>query len=256
MKLVRFPAGKFLMGSLDSEANRLRSEEQHEVEISRPFLLGAYEVTQAQYQKVMGNNPSFFSATGAGKDKVAGVDTRNFPVESVTWDEAVVFCNKLSALPAEKAAGRVYRLPTEAEWEYACRGRAKEYAPYSLGRTLTVAQANFGGSGGFIAPPPVRPARALQRTCPVGSYKPSATGLFDMHGNVWEWCQDWYDGTYYTHSPRKDPPGPPTGRSRVARGGAWFNPEQILRSAYRGYATPATRGYGIGFRVLCLSGSR
>jgi formylglycine-generating enzyme required for sulfatase activity len=252
MKLVRFPAGKFLMGSPRDESGRAANEEQHEVEISRSFALGACEVTQEQYQKVTGNNPSYFSLSGAGRAQVAKLDTRPFPVERVSWHEAVAFCKQLSELPAEKAARRVYRLPTEAEWEYAGRGRAREYTPFALGRTLASTQANFGGSTAWGPPP----GPALKRTCPVGSYKPSAAGLYDVHGNVWEWCSDWYDGTYYARSPRKDPQGPPSGSSRVARGGAWFNPAQFLRSAYRGYATPATRGYGIGLRVVCVSGSR
>ncbi len=122
MKLVLIPAGKFLMGSARDEKGHHPSEEpQHEVVISQPFYMGVYEVTQGQYRQVMGNNPSFYSPRGEARDEVAGLDTDNFPVENVTWHDAQAFCQRLSALWRERAAGRVYRLPTEAEWEYACR---------------------------------------------------------------------------------------------------------------------------------------
>ena len=131
------------MGSPRVEAGRLDDEEQHEVEITRPFYMGMYTVTQAEYEEVMGQNPSYFSATGDGKDKVAGMDTRQFPVEMVTWNDAVEFCRKLSQLPAEQQAGRVYRLPTEAEWEYSCR--AGTTTPFHFGNSLSSNQANTDG---------------------------------------------------------------------------------------------------------------
>src|SRR5262245_5903547 len=143
MKLVRIPAGKFKMGSPADEVSRTPYELQHEVEISKPFYLGVYEVTQAEFQKVMGTNPSSFASSGSNAAKVRGMDTTRFPVDSVTWTEAKTFCEKLSALPAEKGARRVYRLPTEAEWEYACRAGAKEYAPFHFGKSLSSKQANF-----------------------------------------------------------------------------------------------------------------
>src|SRR5262245_53556628 len=120
MKLVRIPAGKFTMGSPTDEVSRTPSEHQHEVEISKSFFLGVYEVTQAEFKKVMGTNPSAFAPGGARAASVGGMDTTKFPVESVTWTEAKDFCDKLSALRAEKGARRAYRLPSEAEWEYAC----------------------------------------------------------------------------------------------------------------------------------------
>ena len=138
MKLVLIPAGKFLMGSPKDEKERWPDEEQHEVSITKPFYLGVYVVTQAEYEKVMGNNPSYFSAKGDGKDSVKDMDTGQFPVEAVSWDDAVAFCKKLSELPEEKKAGRVYRLPTEAEWEYACRAGTKTAFPL---RQLAVVQA-------------------------------------------------------------------------------------------------------------------
>ena len=194
----------------------IRNEEQHEVSITKPFYLGVYVVTQAEYEKVMGNNPSWFSAKGDGKDKVKDMDTGQFPVEKVSWDDAVAFCKKLSELPEEKKAGRVYRLPTEAEWEYACRAGTK--TAFHYGDSLSSKQANFNGNfpyGGADKGP------YLGRTAKVGSYAANAFGLYDMHGNVWEWCQDWYDENYYKNSPKEDPPGPAQGLHRVVRGGGW-----------------------------------
>src|SRR5262249_31361738 len=190
MELVRIPAGKFRMGSLPSEPGRGDDEDEHEVEITRPFYLGAYEVTQAQYEKIMGHNPSWFHADGGGGRGSAGLDTAVFPVEYVRWSDAVEFCKRLSARPEERRLRRTYRLPTEAEWEYACR--AGTTAPFHHGPTLDAAQANFDGAG-------------LKRTARVGSYSPNACGLYDMHGNVWEWCADWYEADFYRTGPRRGP---------------------------------------------------
>jgi formylglycine-generating enzyme required for sulfatase activity len=248
MKLVRIPAGKFQMGSPRDEANRSDNEEQHEVEISRPFYLGVYEVTQAQYEAVMGSNPSHFSATGGGKDKVKGLDTSQFPVERVSWKEAVEFCEKLSALDAKKGNKRVCRLPTEAEWEYACRGGAASADPFHFGTSLSSTQANFNGDHPYGGAPH---GPNLERTCEVGSYKPNRFGLYDMHGNVWEWCADWHGEKYYKNSPRKDPTGPTTGTARVLRGGSWDFGGRYCRAAYRGYYVPGDRDVNFGFRVAC-----
>jgi formylglycine-generating enzyme required for sulfatase activity len=202
--------------------------------------MGAHEVTQAQYQKVMGTNPSYYSAGGGGRAAVKGVETRQFPVDQVAWPDAVKFCAKLSALPAEKGARRVYRLPTEAEWEYACRAGTK--TPFHCGNGLTPKEANVGeGTRG-----PVK----------VGSYKPNAWGLYDMHGNVWEWVHDVHDRDYYRHSPKKDPPGPRAGGNRVARGGGWGYAPAVCRSAFRGFLTPNFRHTQVGFRVACTLGAR
>jgi formylglycine-generating enzyme required for sulfatase activity/tetratricopeptide (TPR) repeat protein len=242
MKFVLIPAGKFLMGSPDSEEGREEDEgPQHEVELTHPFYLGIHPVTQKQYKQVMGKNPSQFTHTNGGGAK--------HPVEQISWEEAVEFCCRLSALTEEKAAGRAYRLPTEAEWEYACRGRANSPSPFSFGDSLSSAQANFNGNnpyGGAAA------GEYLHRTTPVGSFQPNAFGLFDMHGNVWEWCQDWYDENYYSQSPRQDPQGPPKGESRVIRGGGCFDDGHGCRSAVRDSGEPdAHRGH-IGFRVVCV----
>jgi formylglycine-generating enzyme required for sulfatase activity len=251
MKLVRIAPGKFLMGSPASSAGRGAEEHRHEVQISRPFFLGVYTVTQAQYQKVIGTNPSYFSRTGTGRALVGGLDTSHFPVETVSWDDAVAFCEKLSALPAEKRARRVCRLPSEAEWEYACR--AGTTTPFHFGKSLSSTQANFDGSRpyGRAAKGPV-----LDRTCKVGSYKPNAWGLHDMHGNVWQFCADWHDPNYYKLSPRKDPAGPKAGTYRVIRGGSWVNPGQYCRAAMRTLEHPAATSYVIGFRVACDIGGR
>jgi formylglycine-generating enzyme required for sulfatase activity len=239
MKLVRIPSGTFTMGSPKDEAGRKSDEDEHTVEITRPFYLGECEVTQAQYAKVMGSNPSYFSRDGAGKKDVEKLDTGAFPVDSVSWEDAVAFCKNLSELPAEKKAARRYRLPTEAEWEYACRGGARESTVFHFGNSLTARQANF--------------ARRLGRTAAVGSSgKPNAFGLSDLHGNVAEWCADHYDRDYYRTSPKKDPAGPALGERRVVRGGSWQSPLKECRCAARQGFDPSVRNVGFGFRVVCV----
>jgi formylglycine-generating enzyme required for sulfatase activity len=240
MKLVRIDPGKFLMGSPAAEPERepwdTGNEWQHEVEITKPFYLGVHEVTQEQYCKVMGNNPSRFTAAGEGQD------TSNFPVEQVSWHDAVKFCQKLSALAVEKQAKRTYRLPTEAEWEYACRGGRS--SPFHFGNTITSAKANFSDS-------------KLGRTTSVGSYLPNDFGLYDMHGNVWEWCSDWYAKDYYKQSPRQNPQGPQTGDRRVLRGGSWYCVATYCRAAIRVVLDPGVRYNDLfGFRVVCVAGAR
>jgi formylglycine-generating enzyme required for sulfatase activity len=250
MKLVLIPRGKFKMGSPGEEKGRGKDEEQHEVEVPKAFYLGIYEVTQKQFEAVMGFNPSYFSATakgregaqyldwskpGGGKDKVKDLGgTGEFPVENVSWDEAVEFCKNLSALPVEQKAGRKYRLPSEAEWEYACRGGASSYQVFHFGQRLSSEQANFRGTGpyGGAAKGPW-----LGRTCKVGSYKPNAFGLFDMHGNVWEWCSDKYE---------KDQD------FRVRRGGDWVGGGELCRSAIRRRRAPDDRRFNLGFRTVLV----
>jgi serine/threonine protein kinase/formylglycine-generating enzyme required for sulfatase activity len=243
MELVLIPAGKFLMGSPPEEKDRRDDEEQHEVEITRPFYLGRHEVTQAEYEKVMGHNPSYFAPGGAGAAEVKGLDTGSFPVDSVTWEDAREFCRRLSDLPAERASRRVYRQPTEAEWEYACRGGARESVPFHSGHVLPADQANFG--------------RNVGRTTPVGSFpKANGFGLLDMHGNVSEWCSDRYDRGYYHVSPVRDPSGPDRGGRRVLRGGSWERPAGECRSAGRRGFDPGVRNIGFGFRVVCVPPAR
>jgi formylglycine-generating enzyme required for sulfatase activity len=243
MKMVRIPAGTFTMGSPLSEAGRDNSEAQHEVEITRSFFLGIYHVTQGEYEKVVGRNPSHFCPTGGGAAVLKGLDWRTLPVEHVSWDDAVAFCKKLSAMPGERAARRVYRLPTEAEWEYACRGGAKAPLAYHYGDKLAMNQANVSGAG-------------VNRTSKVGSYKPNAWGLYDMHGNVWQMCHDYYDANYYRVSPKKDPTGPKAGTNWVARGGSWLNGPSQCRTAFRAWVSPNQRNNIVGFRVICHIGGR
>jgi formylglycine-generating enzyme required for sulfatase activity len=237
------------MGSPKEKEDRNgEDEDQHEVEITRPFFMGAYEVTQEEYVKVMGKNPSYFSAEGEGKKKVKGLNTDRFPVEQVSWEDAREFCKKLSDRVEEKQAGRVYRLPTEAEWEYACRGGAGDATHFHVGQTLSSPQANFDGT---------RPYQAdegpnLGRTAAVGSYKPNAFGLSDMHGNVAEWCADSYLKDYYRKSPGKDPPGPKGGDLRVYRGGSWLDDGKDCRSAARNSSLPTFKGSAYGFRVVLV----
>src|SRR5262249_12534999 len=236
MTLLRIPKGRFLMGSPLAEQERNPNETQHEVNLTRPFYLGAYLVTQEQYQRVMGKNPSHFSRTGAGKvyvQRIADDDLKRFPVENVSWEEAVTFCRKLSELPEEKRLGRVYRLPSEAEWEYACR--AGTSTPFHFGAKASGDEANFSGHAPYNGAPK---GPYLSRTARVGSYPPNAWGLFDMHGNVWEWCSDRFEFYYTVKGPRKDPRGPDSGKQRSARGGSWGNQGRDCRSAVRGAFDP------------------
>jgi formylglycine-generating enzyme required for sulfatase activity len=253
MKLVRIPAGKFTMGSPKTEKDRSDNEMEHKVEITKPFYMGIHEVTQKQYKAVIGKNPSYFSSEGKGKDEVKGLDTDDFPVEQVSWEDAQKFCTKLTTLEKKKGLERVYRLPTEAEWEYACRGGTRSSTPFHYGNSLSSLQANFDGNYPYGG---ADKERYLARTTTVGSYKKNGFGLYDMHGNVWEWCQDWYDKDYYQNSPKKDPKGPDKVEFRVLRGGSWILNGWVCRSAYRFYNVPGGRYGSLGFRVVCSVGVR
>ena len=219
LDLVPVAAGTFGMGSTYSESGRQADETYHIVVLSRPFWMGRTPVTQAQYEAVMGNNPSHFKRA-------------DFPVESVTWDEAMAFCRKLTE--QAKAAGRlpegyVYTLPTEAQREYSCRaGTGGRYA----GDLNAIAWHN-GNSD--------------EKPQPVGQKQPNAWGLYDMQGNIWEWCLDWYGS--YPQEKVTDPTGPARGSARVYRGGAWFHSADLCRSAYRYRLAPDNRGSLLGFRV-------
>jgi uncharacterized protein (TIGR02996 family) len=254
MRFVLIPAGTFRMGSPDDEAGRNDDEGPvHAVEISRPFYLGVYPVTQAQWRAVMGDNPSHFCATGGGKDSVEGMSTDDFPVDSVSWEDVAVFVDMLSALEKESEAGRKYRLPREAEHEYACRAGAASHQVFHLGNSLSSTQANFDGNypyGGAAK------GNYLAHPCEVGRYPPNAFGLFDMHGNVWDWCNDWYAKDYYARSPRRDPPGPSESSDRVLRGGSWYRDGRYWRSARRSSREPAYRDHTLGFRVALAAADR
>jgi uncharacterized protein (TIGR02996 family) len=253
MRLALIPPGRFRMGSPADELYHSDDEGPlHEVHITRPFYIGIFPVTQAEYQRVAGRTPAFFCRSGDGRERVAGLDTRDFPIEQVSWANAVAFCKALSALKSEKAASRTYRLPTEAEWEYACRGGTASSGPFPFGSSFSSDQANFDGTCpyGDAAPGPY-----LWRTTRVGSYPPNAFGLYDMHGNVWEWCLDWFGESYYRKSPRKDPQGPRRGEWRVMRGGCYVNNYDLCRAGCRGSGfLPDTLHEWSGFRVVCVGG--
>jgi len=228
--LVSLPAGRFVMGSPAGEEGREREETQHEVVLSRGFLLGEAPVTQAEYAAVVGTNPSLFQ-------------DQDGPVEWVSWFDAVSFCNALSRRVGLEAAYVVngnavtwrgpscpgFRLPTEAEWEYACRAGTTGVRHGNLDAVAWY-DGNSGGS-----------------THPVRQKRPNPWGLHDTLGNVWEWCWDWHCG--YPPGVAADPLGPGSGSTRVARGGAWSNDAQCARAAYRGYGDPGGRGGFLGFRL-------
>jgi formylglycine-generating enzyme required for sulfatase activity len=250
MQFVPIPAGEFLMGSADDDVAADSDEHpRHAVRISKSFHLGRFEVTQADYRAVMNDNPSWFSPAGGGRDEVRNVDTSRRPVEFVTWEEATEFCRRLSALPAEREAGRTYRLPTEAEWEYAAR--AGTTTRFAVGERLTDGAAAVR----------LESDAAPQATAGVGAFRANAWGLHDMHGNVWEWCADYYDAAYYeflAHGERKDPAidpqGPPTGPGRVVRGGDYRFDASQARSANRDFTRQSRRDWGNGFRVVLVAG--
>jgi formylglycine-generating enzyme required for sulfatase activity len=248
MKLVLIPPGEFDMGSpksfVQSEQHRSETPDfyrarlpgempNHHVRITKPFWIGASEVTQDEYQRVMGDNPSRFQGP-------------NRPVEQVTWDLAAEFCKKLSSLPGENAAGRQYALPTEAQWEYACRAgdpgprcfsNWTRPMPASLEEKMLADYAWFDVDAGG-------------QTHPVGQARPNGWGLYDVHGNVWEWCSDWYGD--YANSPADDPAGPRNGPGRVHRGGGWRDPAASCRSAHRANAAPANRQDDLGLRIVLV----
>jgi formylglycine-generating enzyme required for sulfatase activity/photosystem II stability/assembly factor-like uncharacterized protein len=253
--MVWIPAGTFLMGSPPTEPARDSDEDpQTAVTISRGFWIGRHEVTQAEYLDVMRTNPSYFNGMPYPGGPDYGVDLKR-PVEKVSWIDATNYCGVLTErerLAGRLPAGYVYRLPTEAEWEYACR--AETTTVFHYGNDLRSGMANFDSQYEY---PPCGDSRlwcynpsgtTLERTTAVGSYGPNAWGLYDMHGNVWEWCLDWY-GPYCGGSVT-DPTGPASGSHRVDRGGCWNNPGVYCRSADRGGGIPDWNYETGGFRVV------
>jgi formylglycine-generating enzyme required for sulfatase activity len=223
MDFVLVHPGSFTMGSNHEGDNISFEKPPHKVKITQPFYLGKYLVTQEQWQSLMGSNPSTFKGT-------------NNPVDAVSWNDCQDFLAKLKT----KIPGMEFCLPTEAQWEYACRaGSAGDYC-YGDG------DANLGDYAWFRA-------NSNYTTHPVGEKKPNAWGLYDMHGNVWEWCADWHDKNYYASSPTRDPAGPATGQDRVARGGSYFFEANYLRSAFRFGGPPVARSVSFGLRVCLIN---
>jgi formylglycine-generating enzyme required for sulfatase activity len=255
---VQIRAGSFTMGSPASEVDRNSSETQHQVTFSKPFYIGKYEVTQAEYEAVMGTNPSYFKGG-------------NLPVEQVSWYDAIEYCNKRSEKEGLTPAYTIskgwadsnntsesddlkwvvtwnknangYRLPTEAEWEYACR--AGTGTPFHTGGNITTSQANYNGNYPYNNN---SKGTYREKTWVVGSGAPNAAGLYDMSGNVWEWCWDGYGG--YSSGAQTDPAGASSGSYRVVRGGCWYSHAQGVRSACRGRGDPAGRYSDLGFRLV------
>ena len=243
MRFVLIPPGEFDMGSTEAEVAAMLAEAKrrkapsyyikalpaeapkHRVRITKPFYLGLCEVTQAEYARVMGNNPSKFQGD------------LSCPVERVNWNGAMEFCRRLGDMPEEKAAHAEYRLPTEAQWEYACRAG-----------TTTV--YNFGDSAAMLSRHAWWKGNSNGRTQSVGRLRPNPWGLFDMHGNVYEWCADWYAIDYYTKTPSVDPAGPESSSRRSCRGGSWNYGPDPFRCAYRCHTTPKTQHDFLGFRVV------
>ncbi len=280
MKLAVIPAGEFFMGSTPLQIHQVRRSDlsfrkdwereeqpQHHVQISRPFLLGAHEVTRGQFREFVRSTRyitdaqrdakggmGFDAATGEFKqspqfnwENTGFVQSDDHPVVNVSWNDAVAFCQWLSR--KEKIA---YRLPSEAEWEYACRAGTTTLYSYGDDSEGLSAVANVSDASArekFSSWSGIRGADGHVFTAPVGAFQPNAFGLCDMHGNVWEWCRDWFGQSYYAKSPEKDPSGPETGTVRVFRGGSWYDAASLCRSAFRYWDVPTYRDYFLGFRV-------
>jgi len=228
MTFVLIPSGTFVMGSPEGETGRRSNEVQHNVTLTQAFYMQKTEVTQGQWKAIMGANPSHFSSCGD-----------DCPVEKVSWEDAQEFIEKLNL---HENANK-YKLPTEAQWEYAARaGSTTALANGNLVEKSCNLDTNLNEMGWYCA-------NAESKTHPVAQKKPNAWGLFDMHGNVWEWCQDWYESSYPTTSVT-DPMGPSTGSSRVLRGGCWADDAQGCRSAYRSSYSSGYRGSHLGLRLM------
>ena len=226
MRFVKIKAGTFQMGSPIDEPYRRSNETRHWVTLTKDYYIQATEVTQSQWRRIMGGNPSRFK------------DCADCPVENVSWEDVQGFIEKLNSIEGTD----LYRLPTEAEWEYACR--AGTDTPFFFGDCLSTDQGNYDGNYPYEGCPD---GEYRKRTIPVGSLAANAWGLYDMHGNVWEWCQDWYGE--YPEGPVTDPVGPPDGSDRVIRGGSWDFSARSCRSANRDDWHPGSRDDDLGFRL-------
>ena len=226
MKMIYVAPGSFMMGSSSTEEGRHNDETQHHVTLTKGYWLGETEVTQAQWESVMGNNPSYFKGMSR-------------PVERVSWEDCQTFIAKVNREVRRQFGGDA-RLPTESEWEYACRAG-------SIG--------NYAGTGELNDMGWYFDNREW-KTHEVKGKKANAWGFYDMHGNVWEWCQDWYGSDYYASSPSADPKGPASGDDRVLRGGGWGDDARCCRSAFRLRYWPGYRDRLCGFRLCCSVGPR
>ena len=263
MKFVLIPPGEFLMGSTAAEIAAARKAArdinlheghipsegpQHQVVFTQPIYLGMHEVTQAQYEQIMQQNPAYFAESGQGREHVVGHDTADHPVESVSWYDATEFCTSLSNREelhpfydrsgenVTMLAGNGYRLPTEAEWEFACRaGTTTKYSIGDEGEALPTI--------GWIK------VNSGYRTHAVGELPANPWGLYDLYGNVCEWVQDQYLPDYYQQALPSDPTGPAEGKGRVYRGGGLWHHAESCRSAHRQYDPPDEQSYNQGFRV-------
>ena len=227
MEMSAIPGGTFLMGSPENEEGRSDNESpQHQVTVPS-FFMGKYPVTHAQYQAIMGNNPSYFFRR------------KNRPVERVSWDDAVTFCQRLS-----QKTGKNYTLPSEAQWEYACR--AGTSTPFYFGETIAPYYVNYNCNFSGLE------SEYRKKTKDVGYFPPNAFGLYDMHGNVWEWClDDWVDN--YNNAPIDGTALTNSSKYKLIRGGSWFNYATHCRCANRSYRFGTGRYRNAGFRVVIIS---
>ena len=229
LEMIWCDHGTFTMGSPSLEDKRESDEDQHEVTLTKGFWLGKYQVTQAQWYAVLGTDPSYFKGSQR-------------PVEQVSYNDALTFCRRLTE--KERAEGRLsdqyeYRLPTEAQWEYACRAGTKTALNNGTESNFSEVAWYNSNAGGV--------------THIVGQRKPNAWGFYDMPGNVWEWCLDWYNENYYRISPKEDPVESSTGSARAMRGGSFDFPDHCCRSADRGWCIPTDKKSHIGFRIALVS---
>lgn len=231
MEFVLVEEGEFMMGAVPQDEHAGdREKPQHLVRITSPFYIGKYPVTQEEWQKLMGKNPSKFQDAG-----------RRAPVESVSWPDSQEFIKKLS-----KKDGKLYRLPTEAEWEYAARGGGSRNSP-TIPPIYT-----YGNDGSRLGDYAWFEDNSIGTTHPVGQKKPNILGLYDMMGNVWEWCEDRYGGESYRQSQENDPGGATGGGYRVLRGGSWGSSARAIRLSFRYGINPDTKNHNIGFRLVLL----
>jgi formylglycine-generating enzyme required for sulfatase activity len=229
MKFVWINPGNFLMGTPKDEerGEQLHDETQHKVTLTKGFYMGLYPVTQEEWQEVMGNNPSKFKGE------------KNLPVDTVSWDDCQEFIKKLKGKEKDK---KPYRLPTEAEREYSCR--AGTTTPFNFGDSISSDQANYDANHTYSKG---KQGVYREKTTPVGTFAPNAWGLYDMHGNVLQWCQDWVAD--YPKMDVVDPTGPETGELRAVRSGSWYGAPQYVRSAFRFAIEPSNRHDRAGFRI-------